>query len=124
MFRLSRIVGDVVADGRAGSFEVPDGTDVRALTASLEPRRTPVAATVLARKGSAVLLRRQAREVVESVDGPDDVTPWDRITLTTFSVDELAEEVLAQLGDVVAVEPKALRDLVVSRLAQLSGTPA
>ena len=124
MFRLSRIDGDVVADGRAGSFEVPEGTDVRALTASLEPRRAPSTATVLARKGSAVLLRRQAREVVESVEGPDDLTPWDRITLTTYSVDELTEDVLAHLGDVVAVEPQALRDLVMSRLAQLSGRSA
>jgi proteasome accessory factor B len=124
MFRLSRVVGDVVADGSPGSFEVPPGTDVRALTASLEPQRTPVAATVLARKGSAALLRRQAREVEESVPGPDDRTPWDRLTLTTYATDELAEDVLAHLGDVGAVEPPALRDLVVSRLTQLSGVPA
>ena len=124
MFRLSRIVGEVLPDGRPGSFEVPAGTDVRALTASLEPRRTPVAATVLARKGSAALLRRQAQEVVESVEGPDEDSPWDRLTVTTYAVDELAEDVLAHLGDVVAVEPPALRDLVTRRLAQLSGSPA
>ena len=56
--------------------------------------------------------------------GPDDRTSWDRLTLTTYATDELAEDVLAHLGDVVAVEPPALRDLVVSRLAQLSGVPA
>lgn len=121
MFRLSRIIGDVLPDGRPGSFEVPEGTDVRALTVSLEPRRTPVDAVLLARKGSAVLLRRQAHEVVESVDGPDDRTPWDRLGLTTYAVDELAEDVLSHLGDVVAVEPPALREVVVTRLAQLSG---
>ena len=124
MFRLSRIVGEVLPDGRPGSFEVPAGTDVRALTASLEPRRTPVTATVLARKGSAALLRRQALEVVESVEGPDDLSPWDRLTVTTYAVEELAEDVLAHLGDVVAVEPPALRDLVTDRLARLSGTAA
>jgi proteasome accessory factor B len=124
LFRLSRIVGDVHADGRPGSFEVPEGTDVRALTASLEPRRTPTTATVLARAGRAALLRRRALEVVESVPGPDDRTPWDRLTLTTYATDELAEDVLAHLGDVVALEPAALRDLVMSRLAQLSGVPA
>jgi proteasome accessory factor B len=124
LFRLSRIVGEVVADGRPGSFEVPDGTDVRALTASLEPRRTPTTASVLARAGSAALLRRRAVDVVESVPGPDDRTPWDRLTLTTYATGELAEDVLAHLGDVVALEPAALRDLVMSRLAQLSGVPA
>jgi proteasome accessory factor B len=124
MFRLSRIVGDVAADGRPGSFEVPEGTDVRALTASLEPRRTPTTATVLARKGRAALLRRQASAVVESVDGPDDQTQWDRLTVTTFATDELAEDVLAHLGDVVAAEPAELRELVLERLSRLSGVPA
>jgi proteasome accessory factor B len=124
MFRLSRIVGEARPDGRPGSFEVPAGIDVRALTASLEPRRTPVAATVLARKGSAALLRRQAQEVTESVDGPDDESPWDRLTVTTYAVDELADDVLAHLGDVVAVEPPALRDLITERLARLSGSLA
>jgi len=124
MFRLSRIVGDVLADGRPGSFEVPEGTDVRALTASLEPRRRQTTATVLARRGSAALLRRRARAVTEDVPGPDERTPWDRLELSTYAVDELAEDVLAHLGDVVAVEPAALHDLVVARLAQLSGVPA
>jgi proteasome accessory factor B len=124
MFRLSRVVGEITPDGRPGSFEVPPGTDVRALTASLEPRRTPSSATVLARRGRAALLRRRADHVEESVAGPDDRTPWDRLALTTDALDELAEDVLAHLGDVVAVEPTALHDLVVARLAQLSGVPA
>jgi proteasome accessory factor B len=123
MFRLSRIVGDVRADGSPGSFEVPPGTDVRALTASLEPRRAPTTATLLVRRGSAALLRRRSQAVEESVAGPDGRTAWDRLTLSTDAVDELAEDVLAHLGDVVAVEPAALRDLVVARLAQLSGVP-
>jgi proteasome accessory factor B len=124
LFRLSRIVGAVAPDGRPGSFEVPAGTDVRKLTASLEPRRTPVTATVLVRKGSAALLRRQAQETAESVDGPDDLSPWDRLTLTTYATDELAEDVLAHLGDVVAVDPPELRQLVADRLARLSGASA
>lgn len=124
MFRLSRVVGEVAADGRPGSFEVPEGTDVRALTASLEQPRTSITATVLARAGSAAMLRRRATEVVESVPGPDERTDWDRLTLSTFATDELAEDVLAHLGDVVAVAPPELRDLVVARLRQLSGVPA
>lgn len=124
MFRLSRIVGEVTADGRPGSFEVPEGTDVRALTASLERPRASITATVLARTGSAALLRRRATEVVGSVPGPDERTGWDRLTVSTFATDELAEEVLTHLGDVVAVDPPELRDLVVARLTQLSGVLA
>jgi proteasome accessory factor B len=123
MFRLSRITGAVHADGRPGSFEVPPGTDVRALTASLEPARTPTVATLLVRTGSAALLRRRAGAVDEGVSGPDDRTSWDRITLTTDAVDDLAGDVLAHLGDVLAVEPASLRDRVVARLVQLSGVP-
>jgi proteasome accessory factor B len=124
MFRLSRIVGEVRADGKPGSFEVPDGTDVRALTASLEPSRTPILATLLVRTGSAALLRRRAEAVEEAVPGPDDRTSWDRVTVSTEAVDDLAEEVLSHLGDVVALAPPPLRDLVVARLTVLSGVPA
>jgi proteasome accessory factor B len=124
MFRLSRIVGDVRADGRPGSFEVPPGTDVRALTVSLEPPRTETTATLLARADRAVLLRRRADHVVESVPGPDDRTPWDRLSVTTHAVDELAEDVLSHLGDVVALAPDDLRQIVEDRLVQLVGVDA
>jgi len=121
MFRLSRIEGDVVADGRAGSFTVPEGTDIRALTTGLTPQRPTTTASVLARKGSAVFLRRRALSVTEDVPGPDSETPWDRLELTTYSQNDLAQDVLGHLGDVVAVEPPELRTLVVDMLAELTG---
>jgi proteasome accessory factor B len=124
MFRLSRIVGSVVANGRPGSFEVPPGTDVRALTASLEPVRSSEPATVLARKGSAAMLRRNATDIVESVPGPDDRTEWDRLTVTMYSADDLGADVMSHLGDVVAVDPPRLRELVLERLSQLGGVSA
>src|SRR6476619_647680 len=37
VFRLSRVQGEVSDDGAAGSYDVPPGTDLRALTASLAP---------------------------------------------------------------------------------------
>ncbi|MBO9521044.1 MAG: WYL domain-containing protein [Nocardioidaceae bacterium] len=120
MFRLSRIEGDVVADGRPGSFEVPPGTDVRALASSLAPRRPGSEAVVLARKGSAEMLRRRAREVTGPVTGPDGVEGWDRLTVTMYSADQLAEDVVSHLGDVVAVEPPALVEGVVRRLTQVA----
>lgn len=121
MFRLSRVEGPVVDDGEPGSFVVPPGTDVRALTSSLAPRRPALEATVLARHGTAVLMRRRALEVTDQVAGPDGTTGWDRLRVAMYSHDELAGEVLAHLGDVVAVEPPALRDAVLARLTDLAG---
>jgi proteasome accessory factor B len=122
MFRLSRIEGNVVADGKPGSFSVPEGTDIRALTTGLTPERPTMKATVLARKGSAVFLRRRALSVTEDVAGPDTDTPWDRLEVTTYSHHELAADVLSHLGDVVAVDPPELRAMVVDCLTELAGT--
>jgi proteasome accessory factor B len=124
MFRLSRIHGDVVKDGAPGSFEVPAGTDIRALTASLAPSRPTAEATVLARSGSAVLLRRRATRSEHEVPGPDGSTDWDRLVIPFSSVNELAGEVLAHLGDVIAVDPPELRSLVLERLAAVAGAEA
>lgn len=124
MFRLSRIQGAVENDGKPGSFVVPPGTDVRALTARLAPAQPTMEATVLARKGSAVLLRRRARQLEEDVPGPDSASPWDRLTVPMYSYDELAGDVLSHLGEVVAEAPAELRTRVVERLTGLLGESA
>jgi proteasome accessory factor B len=121
MFRLSRIQGEVSKAGNPGSFEVPRGTDIRELTSSLTPSRPTEQATVLARKGSAVLLRRRASVTTGPVTGPDGTDNWDRLEVPTYSTAEFAGEVAAHLGDVVAVEPPELRELVVARFTALSG---
>lgn len=124
MFRLSRIRGAVEIDGKAGSFVVPEGTDIRALTSALAPSRPTMSATVLARQGSAVLMRRRATGIDTEVRGPDDATGWDRLTVPMYSVDEMAGDVLAHLGDVVAVAPEELRARVLRDLAALVGESA
>lgn len=121
MFRLSRVEGEVVPDGRPGTFTVPEGTDIRALTTGLTPVRPTTRASVLARKGSAVFLRRRALTVVEDVPGPDSTTPWDRLDVSMYSRDELAQDILGHLGDVVALDPPELRSLVLARLTELAG---
>jgi proteasome accessory factor B len=123
MFRLSRIQGDVVADGQPGSFTVPPGTDIRELTSNLTTTRSGPSqeAAVLARHGSAVLLRRRALSAEGPVTGPDGTEGWDRLRLTTSSLNELSGEIVAHLGDVVALEPPELRTLVTARLAELVG---
>lgn len=119
MFRLSRIVdGAVATEGPAGSFTVPEGTDVRRLSETLVPPVSERLATVLARAGTAHGPRRRAESVTADVPGPDQGT-WDRITLRFGSADQLVGEVLA-LGDAVVVEePAELRALVVDRLRGL-----
>jgi len=59
--------------------------------------------------------------VTSDVGGPDGTSGWDRIRVAMYSSDELAGEVLAHLGDVVALEPSSLRDAVLERLTALTG---
>jgi proteasome accessory factor B len=118
LFRLSRIVGDVVTEGRAGSFVVPEGTDVRALTRSLAPEQPIGRATLRVRKGAARDLRRRAVSTADAGEG------WDVLDLEYADLDALAAEVLAALDAVVALEPPELRELVVERLSAVAGAPA
>jgi proteasome accessory factor B len=120
MFRLSRIIdGAVHPEGAAGSFTVPEGTDVRRLSESLAPTDPQRVAVLLARTGTAHALRRRADAVDGGVVGPDGSQEWDRLRLRYGSADQLAGEVLA-LGDAVLVEePRELRETVVGRLRDL-----
>ena len=118
LFRLSRIVGDVTTEGRAGSFVVPEGTDVRALTRSLAPEQPIGRATLRVRKGAARDLRRRAVSTADAGEG------WDVLDLEYADLDALAGEVLAALDAVVALAPPELRELVVERLSAVAGAPA
>lgn len=121
MFRLSRVEGPVQADGKPGSFQVPPGTDLREIAGSLGPSQPEGEAVVLARKGSAEMLRRRALSVAGPVDGPDGSPSWDRLCVAMWSPEEFAGEVVAHLGDVVAVEPPALCRAVGARLELVTG---
>lgn len=115
MFRLSRVEGKVTSAGRPGAYTVPEGTDVRALAAGLAPEdsggRT---ATVRVRSGSALALRRGAREVVPLDDG------WERLVVPFGNVQVLAELVTTHGSDAVVEEPAELRVAVVQRLRGLA----
>ena len=118
LFRLSRIVGDVATEGRAGSFVVPEGTDVRALTRARAPAQPIGRATLRVRKGAARDLRRRAVSTADAGEG------WDVLDLEYADLDALAGEVLAALDAVVALAPPELRELVVERLSAVAGAPA
>ena len=116
LFRLSRVRGDVRTTGKPASYDIPEGTDIRALTESLAPAPAESRARLLVRQGAALGLRRQASPA-------DGETPagWDRVEVSYGRTDAMADEVLAYGADVVVEEPSDLRDLVVARLRSVAG---
>jgi proteasome accessory factor B len=118
MFRLSRVEGDVRTE-RPGSFTVPDGTDLRALSQSLAPPRADSEATVLVRTDAALGLRRRAQLAETGVSGPDGGTGWDRMTVRYSSTAAVAGELLGYADAVVAEAPADLREAVVDRLRRM-----
>jgi proteasome accessory factor B len=122
MFRLSRIVSTVTADGASGSYTVPEGTDLRELSESLTPRRPDRTATVLARAGAANGLRRRSELSATGVTGPDGRPGWDELRVPYVSESEFAEELLMYADAVVAESPAALRQAVEERLRGFLGT--
>ncbi|GAA3533376.1 WYL domain-containing protein [Aeromicrobium panaciterrae] len=117
IFRLSRIIGQVSTIGAAGSYEVPDGTDMKDLARGLFPAPPDEAAVLRIRKGRGLSLRRLAEKVTPINDDLDEVA-------IRYSSDwELASEVASYGPDVVVVSPPSVRDAVVTRLkAAASGT--
>jgi proteasome accessory factor B len=121
VFRLSRVDGEPRLDGPAGSFEVPEGTDVRAVARRLAPPRPTAPAVVLVREGAGHGLRRKAGSVERDVPGPDTTTAWDRLTVDQGDV---ADEILTYGADAFVEGPADLRESVVRRLRAAAGEHA
>jgi proteasome accessory factor B len=117
VFRLSRVRGEVRRDGQPGAYEIPAGTDVRAIAGRLAPEHTDLRAVLLVRPGTCHPLRRGAESVEAGVSGPDG-RPWDRLVVSRATVD-LASEILSYGPDAFVVEPAELRDAVVTRLDEV-----
>ncbi|MBT2211842.1 YafY family protein [Actinomadura sp. NEAU-AAG7] len=112
VFRLSRIVGDVVGDGAPGTVTVPDGVDVRRIAFDWgDPVSDPRPATVRLRAGAAQGPRRWARDV-RAVDGG----AWDEATLMFQDVERFAPYLVRFADDVVVLDPPDLRDAVIQQL--------
>ncbi|QIX26699.1 WYL domain-containing protein [Nocardioides sp. JQ2195] len=123
LFRLSRVHGPARRTGRGDAYQVPEGVNLRDLTASLSPGPATETGTVLVRPDTAHSLRRNAVEVETDVAGPGDAS-WDRITLTYSSTDTFVDEVLAFGPDAVVETPPEARDLAVRRLTKVKGVTA
>ncbi|SED09353.1 proteasome accessory factor B [Nocardioides exalbidus] len=116
VFRLSRIVGTVRATGKSAAYDVPPGTDVRAVARRLSPSFPSVRAEVRVRQGMGIGLRRRA----ESVTPLEEPAGWD-LLVVEGPVHELSDEVLTYGSDAVVQGPQALRDDVVARLEAVAG---
>jgi proteasome accessory factor B len=111
VFRLSRILGDVAADGRAGTVVVPEGTDVREIVAtSSQPAPDRRSATVRLRRDAAHGIRRWATDIRPGDD------EWDLAELRFADADWLAEYLAGFAGDVVVIEPPDARDAMIQHL--------
>ncbi len=118
MFRVSRIVGNVVPIGKSHSYQPPADLDLRALAASLAPQHPNNSATVRVRAGSGVALRRRAARSVAIDD------EWAELELPYGSGQSLADELLSYGSDVVVIGPDEVRADVVHRLRVLAGDGA
>jgi proteasome accessory factor B len=118
MFRLSRVVGDLEFAGEAGSFTVPEGTDLRALTSALDTDTSERTAELLVRTGRALALRHRANS------GPEPARQgWERLTVGFGRTDALVDELVSYGADVVVEGPADLREAVLTRLRAAAGTP-
>lgn len=117
LFRLSRVQGDVQRDGRAGSYVVPPGTDLRELTSALAPAPQDLTARLLVRRGAALGLRRRTRPA-------EGATPqgWDLVEVSFGRDGSLVDEVLSYGADVIVVDPPELREWVIQGLKEVASS--
>jgi proteasome accessory factor B len=115
VFRLSRIVGDVLAEGPDGGVAKPDGVDLRAMVVreadELQPHQT---ARVRVRSGSCWELRRSATSVT-----PDEAG-WEVVELSFSDTGRFADRITGYGADAVVLSPDDAREAVVRRLTALA----
>ena len=114
-FRLSRVVGDVRADGAPGTVEKPPDADIREIvTHAYASEPSMQEATLRIRSGAAYPLRRRAQSIASEGDG------WDRV-VRRYAGDSFAEYLASFGPDVVVLDPPELRDAVVHHLRAVAG---
>lgn len=119
VFRLSRMQGKVSLNGKTAAYDVPTGADVKSIAERLVHRMPDIETSVLVRQRAGVALRRQASAIEEDVDGPDDASAWDRVSIRGQARD-LVSSVLSLGANAMVESPDELRAEVVSRLSGVS----
>ncbi|WP_433273248.1 helix-turn-helix transcriptional regulator [Actinosynnema sp. CS-041913] len=113
-FRLSRIVGEVKAPGKAGVVQRPDDVDLLSFVAGSEPSTQPAATAKLwVARGRAQGVRRRARPVGEQeFDG----IPGDLLEIDLRFPDSAAGWIAGFGPDVLVLEPEVLAKTVREKL--------
>lgn len=116
VFRLSRIVDDVVAVGPPGAYTVPDDVDPRAMLAASHGVTRLAWLSVATDRAGAL----RSRAVDPGDEGPPaPPRPGDDLVVVPFErAADLADEVLGYADAVVVLGPDDLRDDVVRRLRE------
>jgi proteasome accessory factor B len=114
VFRLSRIVGAVQAEGPDGIVVRPEGQDLTALVARMAGDQPRTPARVRVRAGSCWELRREATSVEPDGSG------WEVVELRFSDPERLADRVAGYGADAVVLAPQEVRDGVVQRLSALA----
>lgn len=118
MFKLARVEGLATLAGKPGSYQVPDGTDLAALVASLEPRQPDAVAVLAIRHDRAPDLRRRGRPVALDCELPPGFAAYE---VDYANQNDFAAEVAAHGPDVLACAPDQLRSAVVEQLSVVAG---
>ena len=118
LFRLSRIVGEVVPAGKSGSYDVPSAGEIRDAAGLLTPPRETGIARIRLRRGSGFGLRRRAADSRPLADD------WDVVAVSYGDPGDLASEVAGYGADAVVIEPNEVRSRVVAHLRAVVGASA
>src|SRR5450631_3257315 len=110
VFRLARIEGKVLIEGKPGSYEVPPGHQPTAMISATAADRLPQPSALQVRVGAGHSLRRQAG-TVEAID-----SSWSLITVDFTDIETFAAEIASFGPDVVVKGPAQLRESVMRLL--------
>jgi proteasome accessory factor B len=114
VFRLSRIVGSVQAEGEDGAVVRPPNLDLTAMVARMAGDQPRTPARVRVRSGSCWELRREATAVEPDGDG------WEVVELRFSDPERFADRVAGYGADAVVLAPEEVRASVVRRLSALA----
>jgi proteasome accessory factor B len=118
LFRLSRIVGDVMPTGQPGSYSVPSAAEIRDAAGLLTPPQETGFARIRVRRGHGFGLRRRAADSQPLSDN------WDVVAVPYGDPSDLAAEVAGYGADAVVLEPDEVRNRVVAHLRSVVGASA
>jgi proteasome accessory factor B len=109
IFRLDRISGALKLQGRAASFEIPEGVDISAAFSISTDLRT---AQIFLRDGRGLNLRNRSRQIAD----PTTPVGWQKFQVGYRDHQRFVEELLWYSDDLIVSAPRELRDEIIGHL--------